>query len=313
MLLGISQRQGRGLALEDLFSPRETRAIQESVSSGQSLLQRLISLTQPGQRHSVDVDAVATHIESESKLILELNLAETKATKGENLLDQFDATHEVLRGLAHEVKNPLGGLRGAAQLLERELDSKELKEYTGIIMAEADRLQKLLDRILLPHNLPKKKQCNIHQALEYVRNLSIAEDSSVNIERDYDPSIPDFFADQDQLIQALLNLVRNSKQAITEDGKIILRSRTQRQYTIGHKRHRLVARIDVEDNGSGIPPDLEEKIFYPMVTGRAQGTGLGLPIAHSLIKFHGGSLECKSNPGKTVFSIYLPLENGNGD
>lgn len=315
MLLGISQRQARGLRLEKLFTQTETsKAIREAVAYGRSIMQRAIKLVQPGQRENILVDVIATHADDDLFLIVEIGPSETKTGKGENLLDQFDATRQVLRGLAHEVKNPLGGLRGAAQLLDRELDSEELKEYTGIIMNEADRLQKLLDRILLPHNLPKKELCNIHEALERVRNLTKVEASQIRIDRDYDPSIPDIHIDPDQIIQATLNLVRNAIQAISsENGQITLRTRTERQYTIAHKRHRLVVRVDVEDNGAGIPPDLEEKIFYPMVTGRAQGTGLGLPIAHSLIKFHGGSLECQSEPGKTIFSIFLPLENGNGE
>jgi len=232
-----------------------------------------------------------------------------RITREENLLAQHNAARAVVRGLAHEIKNPLGGLRGAAQLLERELSDESLKEYTSIIIGEADRLQNLLNRMLGPNTVPHKRPINIHQVLERVRGVVLAEvPVGVEIIRDYDPSIPDFNADPDQLIQALLNIVRNAVQAIDGSGEITLRTRVQRQFTIGQHRYKLAARVDVIDNGPGIPADMLESIFYPMVTTRPEGTGLGLSIAQSLVQQHDGLIECTSRPGRTVFTVLLPLE-----
>ncbi|WP_096363815.1 nitrogen regulation protein NR(II) [Thiohalobacter thiocyanaticus] len=232
-----------------------------------------------------------------------------RISREENLLEQSQAMRQLVRGLAHEIKNPLGGLRGAAQLLERELDSDELKEYTRIIIGEADRLRTLVNRMLGPNNVPQKRMSNIHQVLEHVRSLVVAESHrEVEVERDYDPSIPDFEFDPEMLIQAILNIMRNAARAMGGQGTILLRTRTLRQFTIGHKRHRLVLRLDVEDNGPGIPSELMETVFYPLVTGQAEGTGLGLSISQSLINLHGGLIECESVPGRTVFTLLLPLE-----
>lgn len=221
-------------------------------------------------------------------------------------------TRHLVRGLAHEIKNPLGGIRGAAQLLARELDSVPLTEYTDIIIEEADRLRNLVDRMLGPNQLPQYRTGNIHRILERVRQLITAENPGrLQIERDYDPSIPDLTCDPDQLLQAFLNVTRNAAQALedTEDAVITFRSRTMRQFTIGDERHRLVVRIDIIDNGPGIPPDMIERLFYPMISGRADGTGLGLSITQSIIAQHGGLIECESEPGSTRFTILLPLES----
>lgn len=229
-------------------------------------------------------------------------------SREENQQAQQQATRKILRGLAHEIKNPLGGLRGAAQLLERQLDSAELKEYTRVIIDEADRLQKLVNRILGPNSSPNLQMTNVHHVLEHVRSLVKAgSDDRLTIRRDYDPSIPELGADPDQLIQAVLNIVRNAAEAIQGEGEIVLRTRVNRKYTINKQRHDLVARIDIIDNGPGIPADMLDKIFFPMVTGRAEGTGLGLSIAQTLIQQHEGSIEVQSQAGGTVFSIYLPL------
>lgn len=227
----------------------------------------------------------------------------------EHLLNQHKATRAVVRGLAHEIKNPLGGLRGAAQLLERELPDPELKEYTHIIIGEADRLQGLMDRILGPRMRPCKMPLDVHEVLERVRTLIAAEaPPQVTVQLDYDPSIPRLQADRDLLIQAVLNIARNALQAVNEQGMITFRSRVWRQYTIGTTRHRLVARLEVIDNGPGIPEELIEQIFFPMVTTREQGRGLGLSIAQELVNLHGGMIECASAPGHTQFSILLPIE-----
>jgi len=245
-----------------------------------------------------------------TEILIELHSVDRllRISRDENLLVQQQATQEILRGLAHEVKNPLGGLRGAAQLLERQLDSEDLKEYTRVIIDEADRLQKLVNRILGPNNLPNKRSVNIHHVLEHVRSLLMAEgEKQIEIKRDYDPSIPDIEADPDQLIQAVLNIVRNAYQALDEQGTITLRTRIERKYTLGKQRYDLVARIEIIDNGPGIPEDMLDKIFFPMVTGRAEGTGLGLSIAQSLIQQHDGLIEVISVPGGTIFTVLLPI------
>ena len=231
-----------------------------------------------------------------------------RITREEQLQNQQAITRAVTRGLAHEIKNPLGGLRGAAQLLASELDDPGLQEYTRIIIREADRLRGLVDRMLGPNNLPRRATVNLHEVLEHVRGLvSVQLPPGLSIRGDYDPSIPDVQADRDMLIQAVLNLVQNAVEALEEEGEITLVSRVLRQYTISGHRHRLVARLSVRDNGPGIPEEIRERIFFPLVTGRAAGTGLGLPIAQSLIQLHEGLIECRSRPGATSFDILLPI------
>jgi two-component system nitrogen regulation sensor histidine kinase GlnL len=236
-----------------------------------------------------------------------------RLARDESMLERQAANRAVMRGLAHEIKNPLGGLRGAAQLLERELPDKSLKEYTRIIIHEADRLRNLVDRMMGPHKPLKKQPVNIHEILEHVRKLMLVEvPVGLTLERDYDPSLPEFEGEPEQLIQAVLNIVRNSAEAIQHQGVIHLRTNIERNFTIGQKRHRLALRADIEDSGPGIPEEIQEHIFYPMVTSKPGGTGLGLSIAQDIIAKHGGLIECHSRPGHTVFSIYLPLENGHG-
>jgi two-component system, NtrC family, nitrogen regulation sensor histidine kinase GlnL len=227
----------------------------------------------------------------------------------EALINQQQATHALVRGLAHEIKNPLGGLRGAAQLLERQIRDESLKEYTRIIIGEADRLQNLVNRMLGPNSLPVMRSVNIHEVLQRVRELVLAESGDgLSILQDYDPSLPDLYGDHDLLIQAILNIVRNASQALDGTGEIVLRTRILRNFNIGACKHRLVARIEVTDNGPGIDDELLKKIFYPMVTNRINGTGLGLSIAQSLIGRHHGLIECASQPGETTFTILIPLE-----
>ena len=258
--------------------------------------------------HRMTVDCTVTP-SGKGELFLEITQVDRhlRIAHEEHLLSQQQAARELLRGMAHEIKNPLGGLRGAAQLLESELEQADLKEYTQVIIGEADRLRKLVDRMLGPNNLPDNRVINIHEVLEHVRSLVDAESyPGLTIRREYDPSIPDVSVDSEMLVQAILNLVRNAAQAGAEN--ITLRSRTKRQFTIGHHRYKLVISIDIIDDGSGIAEDMQEKIFYPMVTGRAEGTGLGLSIAQSIINQHQGIIEFTSEPGHTVFTIYLPLE-----
>jgi len=247
-------------------------------------------------------------------LLIELHQVDQqlRITREEQLISQHQASQALIRGLAHEIKNPLGGLRGAAQLLEQELPDKALREYTRIIIEEADRLQALMNQMLAPNRVLLRHRLNIHCVLEHVRALLIAESpQGPEIERDYDPSIPDFDADQDRLVQALLNIVRNGVSAAGAEGRVVLRTRVLHQFTIDSKRHRLALRVDVEDDGPGIPDAIKDRIFFPMVSGRSGGTGLGLPIAQEQITQHGGLIECESRPGRTLFYVYLPLQSDN--
>lgn len=242
-----------------------------------------------------------------------------RISREEALLAKHQATRALIRGVAHEIKNPLGGIRGAAQLLAKTLNDSDLADYTNIIVEETDRLRNLADRMLGPRKLPEMQRVNIHECLERVRSLMLVEaEGRVQIRRDYDPSLPELTADPDQLIQAILNITGNALQALLEnpdqeEPRIILRTRPLRQFTIGAVRHRLVMRIDIVDNGPGIPETLLETIFYPMVSGRANGTGLGLSIAQDIVHQYQGLIECESRRGETTFSILLPLEQINDD
>lgn len=239
-----------------------------------------------------------------------------RISRDEGRVDQSETSRHLVRGLAHEIKNPLGGIRGAAQLLASELPGDDLKEYTQVIIEEADRLRNLVDRLLGSHQLPELKSLNVHQVLERVFSLLNAEAGTwVNLDRDYDPSIPNMEGDESQLIQVFLNISRNALQALSETGqdqaRITFKTRTVRQFTIRQCRYRLVVRVDVIDNGPGIDRDLLEKIFYPMISGRASGTGLGLSIVQQFVELHHGMVECNSDPGCTQFSVYFPLEATN--
>lgn len=221
-----------------------------------------------------------------------------------------DTMRKLARGLAHEVKNPLGGIRGAAQLLARELTRSDQREYTSVIMAEADRLRNLVDRILGPNGRLKFKPVNIHHVIERVIKVLDAEaPSRVRFERAYDPSLPEIEGDFETLVQATLNVLRNAALALEEvdDPVIQLHTRVLRQFTIGTFRHRLVANVEFRDNGPGVPDDIAENIFYPMISGRPGGSGLGLAITQTILAQHNGLVECESEPGRTVFSFYLPI------
>lgn len=231
-----------------------------------------------------------------------------KIEREERLLDQSQASRELIRNLAHEIRNPLGGIRGAAQLLERELSRRQLREYTQVIVNEADRLQALLDRLLTPHRLPQISESNIHEALERVRSLIAAESpGAIEIRRDYDVSIPLLRCDQEQIIQAVLNIVRNASQAMDGKGVIILRTRVARQVTLARKRYRHALALSIIDDGPGIPDAVRDRIFDPLVTGREGGSGLGLTLAQTFINQHHGTIAFESAPGKTCFTIMLPV------
>jgi two-component system nitrogen regulation sensor histidine kinase GlnL len=222
---------------------------------------------------------------------------------------QQEANRELLRNLAHEIKNPLGGIRGAAQLLEHELPRESLREYTQVIIKESDRLQSLLERLLTPHRAPRFGAVNIHEVLERVRSLVLAETPSVTLRRDYDISLPEISADAEQLIQATLNIARNAVQAMHGRGLIIFKTRVARQSTLESRRNQLGLRVEIVDDGPGIPDEIQGQIFYPLVSGREGGSGLGLAVAQTLIAQNHGTIDCESQPGHTVFSIFLPLPN----
>ena len=239
---------------------------------------------------------------------------QVRQDREERLREQAHAQKELVRNLAHEIKNPLGGIRGAAQLLEMELDSPDLAEYTQVIVHEADRLQSLVDRLLAPHRHPHLVgDVNIHEVCERVRSLVLVEHpQGLRVQRDYDTSIPEFRGDREQLIQALLNVVQNAAQALTErialgDAQITLRTRVARQITLGRQRYRLALELHVIDNGPGVPDAIKERIFYPLVSGRDGGSGLGLTLAQSFVQRHHGLIECDSVPGRTDFRLLIPL------
>ncbi|QSA97227.1 nitrogen regulation protein NR(II) [Methylococcus sp. EFPC2] len=313
ILFAVSARQVLGSRAQQVFffSDQSVESdMRRALATGSSITKRNVLLSLPLHPMTVNVAMTPLVDEPNPALLVELQQVDRhlRISMEEQLMAQQNASRMLLRGLAHEIKNPLGGLRGAAQLLDRELD-EEQREYTRIVIEESDRLQSLVDRMLAPHTPPHKSQLNIHKVLERVRQLVQAEaPAGVSLHRDYDPSIPDLLGDSDQLIQAILNIVRNAAQAVGSRGNITIRTRIHRQVTLGHRRHLLAVKIEVIDDGPGIKPELLNQIFYPMVTGRAEGTGLGLSIAQSLISQHGGLVECASVPGNTVFSIFLPLE-----
>ncbi len=220
----------------------------------------------------------------------------------------------MIRQLAHEIKNPLGGIRGAAQLLARQLEEAELTEYTDVIISETDRLAGLVDQLLGPGGPPNKQPVNVHELIEYVIRLIEAEGADhVTFERDYDPGLPLISLDRDQLVQALLNLARNAVAALEGLGKIKLRSRAVTNFTIGDVRHSVIASIEIEDDGPGIPFDMQDSVFYPLVTSRPGGTGLGLPAAQELLSRHGGLIEFESRPGRTTFYMRIPLDQSEAE
>lgn len=335
-MLAVSARHVLGQHVQHLLPcprPHMETKLQAVLTSGQAFTERELSLT-TNDGHTVTVNCSAyplvcedthrlpdlSHAHcsdlkrpgAEHELLVELYQVDRhlRISREEHLLSQHKATRAVIRSLAHEIKNPLGGLRGAAQLLEQELPDPALREYTQIIIAEADRLQTLLNQMLGPSRLPKRQILNIHQVLERVLSLVQAENVKLHIQRDYDPSIPMLHGDLDQLIQAVLNVARNGGKAASHGGgRLILRTRVLRQLTIGMMRHRLVLVVEVEDNGPGIPQEMQERIFLPLITGTEGGTGLGLSIAQDLISQHGGLIECRSKPQETIFSIYLPLDS----
>ena len=314
-LLSVSHKRVSGLTPKHIW-PNSSflyEAIQRSLSSGSTCIERGVDLNlNNGQQIKVDctITPIMGHDVAEEILVELVDAhAFVRVMQEVNQQTVQETVKESVQGMAHEIKNPLGGIRGAAQLLERELDNKDLLEYTGIIINESDRLRNFIDRMLTTSTQPVKSNMNIHEVLEYVVSVVRAENSrSLNIKKDYDPSIPDIKADREQIIRAVLNLLRNAVQEIGEDGLITLRTRIQRQVTIQNRLNRHIIMLDIIDDGAGIPPEIEAGAFFPMITGRAEGTGLGLSIAQQLIQSHGGVINYDRKDNNTYFSILLPTE-----
>lgn len=320
MLFEISGRRIQDAPVTELFleTDEALQTLRDSAASGHPFTRREAEFILPTNSR-VRVDYSISPFPGEATaLLMEIQPRDRllRITREEELLHQQETTRILVRGMAHEIKNPLGGIRGAAQLLDRELVEPDLKDYTRVIIEEADRLRALVDRMLGPNKAIQKANTNIHEVLERVRTLLEAESKgAVAFERDYDVSLPEFLGDKAQLIQAFLNVARNAMEALDqhppagEKPRILFRTRALRQFTIGHKRHRLVVRVNVIDNGPGIPRELLQNVFYPMISGRANGTGLGLAITQSIIGQHQGLVECESSPGRTDFILFIPLES----
>ncbi|HWZ70659.1 MAG TPA: nitrogen regulation protein NR(II) [Casimicrobiaceae bacterium] len=314
-LFELSKRQLVGHSAGSVFgeAPALFQAVDKALASGASYTEQELELAVAGKPKlhlSCTVSVVDT---AGATLLLEFRHIDQqlKIAREERLLEQQQANRELIRSLAHEIKNPLGGIRGAAQLLEHELDRPQLIEYTQVIIGEADRLQTLVDRLLTPHRLPKFRRTNIHELLVRVGSVLQAEFPQILIHSDFDISLPEFEADPEQLTQAFFNIVRNAAQAlegISGVREIRLRTRVARGITLAKRRHRLALALSVEDNGPGVPEAIRDKIFFPLVSGREGGSGLGLTIAQTFIAQHNGAIECESVPGHTIFTVLLPLE-----
>ncbi len=312
-MFGVSLRQARGQPVTELAPGLDElpllvgRALEEERSFGWDF-----SVTLPKRDYlTVEFSCRVAPLFVGGRLALLEFVDATQSRhfdREQTLINQRLASKRIIRQLAHEVRNPLGGLRGAAQLLERELEDSDLREYTQVIIGEADRLTALTEGLLGPTRKSVFVPLNVHEVIERV--LVLAENEApqgVRLDRDYDPSLPDVNADRDQLIQALLNVIRNALQAIGTSGCIVIRTRALLNFVLGTERHRLIASIEIEDDGPGISPDIEDSIFYPLVTDRNGGTGLGLPLAQEIAHRHGGLIEFESEPGRTVFMMRLPL------
>ena len=286
-------------------------ATEAAFANGASYTEHEMTLATSANIYHVSL-TVSPVLENSQLLLLEFHQIDKhlKIAREERMQLQQQYNRELLRNLAHEIKNPLGGIRGAAQLLEHELPKPGLREYTQVIIKEADRLQSLMDRLLAPNRMTKLAPVNVHEVLERVRSLILAEHpEGIALRRDYDTSLPELMADHEQLIQIVLNIVRNAVQAMQGQGEILFRTRIARHVTLSKKNHRLALSLDIIDNGPGIPEEIREQIFYPLVTSKEEGTGLGLTIAQTYVAHHGGSIDCESQAGRTVFSILLPYHH----
>ena len=313
-LLATSIQRGVGREVGELVPLGITlQAALMAAEQGDTTTLREETLVRLGDANPLCVDCTVSPFgvqHQSGSMIIELDRVDqlTRIARDTWVHERQDALNQIVRALAHEIKNPLGGLRGAAQLLDRELPRRELREYTYIITHEADRLSRLVDRLTGGFQAMDRQPFNLHSVLEHVRKLILVESpEGVEFKRDYDPSIPDVCGDRAQMIQVVLNIVRNAVQAMERRGQISLRTRVRRQYTLRNQRHRLVVEASITDNGPGIDPELIDRVFFPMVTGRAEGTGLGLALAQEIIHRHAGSIECTSEPGRTCFVLALPV------
>lgn len=314
--LGISRRSIEGADLAEYFTePQVWAQALSGLRANEFAALRYDSWLRRPAREPMLVHVILTLTEPGGDVLIEMLPQEQQARqeREERLMDQAQANKELIRNLAHEIKNPLGGLRGAAQLLETEIDP-QLTEYTRVIIHEADRLQTLVDRLLAPHRRPHVVgDVNIHEVCERVRSLILAEfPRGLRVVRDYDTSIPEFRGDREQLIQAVLNIAHNACQALADriaggDARLTFRTRIARQTTFGKQRYRLALELHVIDNGPGVPDSIKDRIFYPLVSGREGGSGLGLTLAQTFVQQHHGLIECDSEPGQTDFKILIPL------
>jgi len=321
-LFAVSQRVCRGLPVAQLLGAPAVlmAAVENALAHNWSYTGHdFVVAREHGETSAepIHLDCTVTPVDMpQGRLLLEFRPIDQqlRAAREEREAVQQRANQELIRNLAHEIKNPLGGIRGSAQLLDSELagmdNAAELREYTQVIIGEADRLQDLMQRLLSSHRAMQPAQIGIHDVLERVRRLIHAEFPGVRVRRDYDTSLPDITGDREQLIQAILNIVRNAAQAMKGDGEIVTRTRALRQVTLAKKRYRLALELQVIDNGPGVPAEIRDRIFYPLVSGRAGGTGLGLALAQSIVQQHHGSIEVESRPGRTCFTLRLPLQNG---
>ena len=316
-LLGISRRSIMGTAFSEMFTePSQLQNALDGASENEFDALRYDALLRRVGYDAIPVHVIITRTDANGAVVVELVPLEqqTRQDREERLAEQAQTNKELIRNLAHEIKNPLGGIRGAAQLLEMEIDTPELTEYTQVIIHEADRLQSLVDRLLAPHRRPQVVvDVNVHEVCERVRSLILAEfPRGLKVVRDYDISIPEFRADREQLIQAVLNIAHNAAQALAEriaagDARLTFLTRVTRQVTFGKQRYRLALELHVIDNGPGIPDSIKDRIFYPLVSGRDGGSGLGLTLAQTFVQQHHGLIEVDSVPGCTDFKILIPL------
>ncbi len=318
-VFGLSVRKTLGHRLTRLVSLPDQlfKRLLEALETGQPYTDReVVLVSTTGEANTVDCSISPFVIERQQPgLMLEIVAVDRslRIARDEAMVAQQGHAQTLLQGLAHEIKNPLGGLRGAAQLLQRQLDEPELTEYTSIIIREADRLQGLLDRMLGPASLPLRQRVNVHEVLQHVRRIALpGGNNGVAIKADYDPSIPEFINDRDRLVQVFLNIVGNAVNALQDKGTIVFRTRVLPRYTVAGRNHRLVIAASITDDGPGVPDELIDQIFYPMVTGTDKGTGLGLSIAQSIMNQLGGLIEVDSSPGNTAFTVLIPLETADG-
>ncbi len=318
-LLAVSARRSIGACITEVVPGFGcfTEILRTSSETGQPYTQRMAELTLSAD-NTATVDFTVSPVDESGQLILEFHPLDRylRIDRDASLQQHQKVSRQIMRGLAHEVKNPLGGIRGSAQLLDRQLNDPDLTEYTRIIINESDRLAHLVDRMLGSRDRVNPTPTNIHELLEKMRRLLLMEnrialeEQNLSVICDYDPSIPELMIDPEMIYQALINVARNAlgSMASVADPRLKLSTRTERQFTIDGVRHRTVLRIDIADNGCGVPEELKEHMFFPMISGRVGSMGLGLPYVQDAVRRHHGIVEFDSRPGETIFRIFLPLQ-----